>query len=132
MLRKKFVVKSNQRQDCIKFYKFCFFYRSLVLGSDEMIPDKEKELGRTGTMLYEFAWITTGYSPTTKGKRNMLKIAFYFDNGTEVTTQMQCKFYGLNAASHVTWGTPLHKLEFICDFDISLGQSHTPKEIKFK
>lgn len=97
-----------------------------------MLPDKEKELGRADTMLYEFSWITTGYSTTGKGNRNMLKIGFYFDNGTEVTTQMQCKFYGLNSASHLTWGTPLHKIEFICNFDVTLGQTHSPKEIKFK
>lgn len=97
-----------------------------------MIPDKEKELGRVDTRLYEFSWITTGYSTTGKGKRSMLRIAFFFDNGAEVSTQMQCKFYGLNGASHLTWGTPLHKIEFICNFDIALGQSHSPVEIKFK
>lgn len=103
-----------------------------MLGSDEMIPDKEKDLGRADTKLYEFSWITTGYSTTGKGKRNMLKISFFFDNGTEITTQMQCKFYGLNTATHLTWGTPLHKLEFICNCDITLGQTYSPNEIKFK
>lgn len=109
-----------------------FTYRSLALGSDEMIPEKEKDLGRANTRLYEFSWITTGYLSTDKGKRNMLKVGFYFDNGTEVITQLQCKFYGLNSASHVTWGTPVHKIEFICNFDVALGQSYTPTEIKFK
>jgi len=109
-----------------------FACRSIVLGSDEMIPDKEKELGKTDSRLYEFSWITTGYSTTGKGKRNMLKVGFYFDNGTEVTTQMQCKFYGLNSASHLTWGTPVHKIEFICNFDITQAQNHMPSEIRFK
>ena len=83
-------------------------------------------------MAYEFSWITTGYAKTPKGKRNMLKVGFYFDNNTEVSTQMQCKFYNLNSASHLKWGTPISKLEFICNFDISRGQTHTPTEIKFK
>ena len=103
-----------------------------MLGSDELTADNEKDLGKTDTKLYEFSWITTGYSKTDKGQRSMLRITFFFDNGAEITTQVQCKFYGLSSASHLTWGTPLHKLELICNCDISLGQSFSPNEIKYK
>lgn len=112
------------------FYAF-ITVRSIVLGTDELTADKEK-LKDNGEMAYEFSWITTGYAKTPKGKRNMLKVGFYFDNNTEVSTQMQCKFYNLNSASHLKWGTPIGKLEFICNFDITRGQTHTPTEIKFK
>lgn len=64
-----------------------------MLGSDQMILDKE-DLGKADSRLYKFYWATTGYPMTSNGKRNMLKIFFVFDNCAEVSSQIQCKFYG--------------------------------------
>ena len=73
-----------------------------------MTPDTTKEEGDTTE--YTFSWITNGFTPTQRGRRNDLRVAFTFPHA-ELSTSFQVKFYSLEKSSHLTWGTEVHRIE---------------------
>jgi len=87
---------------------------------------------------YSLSWITGGYLPTKSGSRTDLAIVYHFDNG-QVTHKIQAKFYSPDKGSHLTWGTPVTKMELavkglnpVKPGDASPYQNLVPSKVQYK
>ena len=60
---------------------------------------------------YQFSWLTSGFQPTKKGRRDEIVVIFKFENA-EVTSKLQVKLYSPEKGSHITWGTEVRRMEF--------------------
>lgn len=82
--------------------------RKLVIGGDDIVPDKVNQ--KEEHTEYQFTWLTNGYTETAKGQRHELRFSFMFES-VEISTNFQVKFYPVQRATHLTWGTEIHKIE---------------------
>ena len=88
-----------------------------MIGGDENTPESSSKKD-DGTE-YTFPWFTNGYSSTGSGRRSDLHFTFIFDS-LEIATDFQVKFYPIDGAAHLTWGTVIQRIELECR-----GKPHT-------
>ncbi len=73
-----------------------------------MTPDSSREQGDHTE--YTFSWLTNGFKPTPKGRRNDLRVMFEFPHA-EFATSFQVKFYPDTKGSNLTWGTEIRRID---------------------
>lgn len=66
-------------------------------------------------------------SPTKNGSRDTIPLTLTIEDGYELSTNLQGKWYKPTSTQHCDWGTIVHGIEYDCSFD---NQDHTIKIIK--
>ncbi|XP_074662383.1 CB1 cannabinoid receptor-interacting protein 1-like [Tubulanus polymorphus] len=63
---------------------------------------------------YTGSWNTIGMPPKKDGERYQMPVTIQIPEIGEFVTHLQCKLYRESDTEHVTWGQPLHWIEFDC------------------
>lgn len=67
-----------------------------------------------GGSKYCFTWSSTKIEPNKKKDRTKLPLLLQFQDGVSLSLPLQVKFYKEEDTQHVTWGTPLHQIDYEC------------------
>lgn len=67
--------------------------------------------------LYSFQWDTNQFEANKKRKRSMLQIIIQFQDNSKLELPLQIKFYPLDNADHLAWGTILNHVNYECQTD---------------
>lgn len=67
-----------------------------------------------GGSKYCFTWSSTKIEPNKKKDRTKLPLLLQFQDGISLSLPLQVKFYKEEDTQHVTWGTPLHQIDYEC------------------
>lgn len=68
-----------------------------------------------GASKYYFKWRTRGETPTQDKLRDNTPLALSFQDGITLAIPLQFKCYRVEDVQHVTWGTPLDRVELECE-----------------
>ncbi|XP_054153840.1 CB1 cannabinoid receptor-interacting protein 1-like [Oppia nitens] len=82
-----------------------------VQGSGVSVTDKSQE---NGSSTYLFSWDSTKIDANKKKDRNKVQLLLQFQGGLTLVIPLQVKFYKSEDTQHLTWGTPLHHIDYEC------------------
>ncbi|KAI1280287.1 CB1 cannabinoid receptor-interacting protein 1 [Halotydeus destructor] len=81
-----------------------------VLGSSVTFADHPE----SGCSKYTFNWTSTKQDANKKKDRTKVPVLLQFQDGVSLVLPLQVKFYKVEDTQHVTWGTPLHQVDYEC------------------
>ena len=69
---------------------------------------------KNGCSIYSFSWNTSKTDANKKKDRTKVQLLLQFQGGLTLIIPLQVKFYKPEDTQHLTWGTPLHQIDYEC------------------
>ncbi|RWS06020.1 CB1 cannabinoid receptor-interacting protein 1-like protein, partial [Dinothrombium tinctorium] len=63
---------------------------------------------------YLFSWSAVKVEANKKKKRTKVQLMLQFQGGLSLILPLQAKFYKMEDTQHLTWGNPLHQIDYDC------------------
>lgn len=83
-----------------------------MLGSAVPVTDHSQQ--ELSSSKYTFNWSSAAQDANKKKARTKVPLLFEFQDGLNLVLPLQIKFYRVEDTQHVTWGTPLHQIDYEC------------------
>jgi len=90
-----------------------------VQGTGVSVTDQSQE---NGGSTYSFSWDSTKVDANKKKDRTKVQLLLQFQGGLTLVIPLQVKFYNKEDTQHLTWGTPLHHIDYECQ--VKAGQTY--------
>lgn len=115
-------------------YEFAVYVRpSLPLSSISVggvgVTFADLSQQENGASKYTFTWTSTKIDPNKKKDRTKIPLLLQFQDGLNLSLPLQVKFYRVEDTQHVTWGTPLHQIDYDCQVKPGATYIDITKEI---